>query len=106
MAQKKEDNSPQGNAARARIAEQQRQNRRSWRGHVDAADWGTINADELLRVVECVTGKGHAIQFSYTRDGGSFVVRVVGDGEPYNEYVRPSEDISLYFQFLIDKYGK
>lgn len=105
MAQKPQDNSPQGNAARERIAAQQRENRRNWRGKVEPADWGDANPDLISRCVSVLSGRGHAIQFSYTRDGGSYVVRIVGDGEPYNEYVRPSEDIDLYLTYLIEKYG-
>lgn len=106
MAQKQEDNSPQGNAARERIAAAQRENRRNWRGKAESADWGDVDPNLLSRAVCAVTGRGHALQFGHTRDGGSYVVRIVGDGEPRNEYIRPSEDISLYLTFLIEQYGK
>lgn len=106
MATKPEDNSPAGNAARARIAESQRANRRRNRGNVDAADWANASPEQLKHVIENVTGSGAAIQFGYTRDGSSFVVRIVGDGEPFNEYVRPSEDISQYLEALAADYQK
>lgn len=106
MAIKKDDNSPQGNAARASIAAQQREHRRRNRGGSDTADWSVADAVLLSQCVSKLTAYGCAIQFGYTKDGGSFVIRVVGDGEPYNEYVRPTEDINLYLAGLAEDYSK
>lgn len=106
MAIKKDDNSPAGNAARASIAAQQREHRRRNRSTGDTADWATVAPDQLLRAIVAVTGAGCAIQLGYTRDGGSYVIRIVGDGEPFNEFVRPTEDIGLYFESLILDYSK
>lgn len=106
MAIKKDDNSPAGNAARASIAAQQREHRRRNRGTTDSADWATANSDTLLRTICAVTSAGCAIQLGYTRDGGSFVIRIVGDGEPFNEFVRPTEDLELYLKSLELDYAK
>lgn len=106
MAIKKDDNSPAGNAARASIAAQQREHRRRNRGTSDTADWSTCSADTLLRTVATVTAAGCAIQFGYTKDGGSFVIRIVGDGDPFNEFVRPTENLELYLEGLTADYRK
>lgn len=106
MARKPEDNSPQGNAARAAIAQQQREHRRRNRGNAETADWGNADPVKLHRAICNVTGIGGAIQFGYTKDGGSFVIRIVGDGEPFNEYVRPSESIDEYLDALARDYDK
>lgn len=106
MARKPEDNSPAGNAARASIAAQQREHRRRNRGTGEAADWSNAEPDALYRVICNVTGTGAAVQFGYTRDGGSLVVRIVGDGEPFNEYVRPTEDLGAYLEALAADYAK
>lgn len=106
MARKPEDNSPQGNAARAKIAEAQRSTRRRNRGTGDTADWSIADPNELYTAVCNVTGSGAAIQFGYTRDGGSLVVRIVGDGDPFNEYVRPTENLSEYLRALAMDYNK
>ena len=106
MAIKKDDNSPSGNAARAAIAAQQNRSRRQRRGTGEVADWSNSEPSDLHRAICSVTGSGCAIQFGYTKDGGSLVIRIVGDGEPYNEYVRPTEDISLYLQSLIADFTK
>lgn len=106
MARKTDDNSPQGNAARDSIAKQQRENRRRNRGTGETADWSSVEPSVLHDAVCKLTASGCAIQFGYTRDGGSFVIRIVGDGEPYNEYVRPTEDINLHLRSLSEDYAK
>lgn len=106
MVQKPNDNTPSGNAARENIAKQQREHRRRNRGGGDVADWSTVDAVELHAAISAVVGAGCAIQFGYTKDGSSYVVRIVGDGEPYNEYVRPTEDVSLYLTSLVLDFGK
>lgn len=106
MARKPEDNSPAGNAARARIAEQQRERRRKQRGSSEEADWANAEPGLLARCIANVTGFGGAIQFGYTRDGSAYVIRIVGDGEPFNEYVRPTEDINAYLTGLAEDYAK
>ena len=89
----------------SRQAEQSIVRRRN-RGNpaVELADWGSVEPSLLLGVVSCITRWGFAVQFGYTRDGGAYVVRVVGDGEPFNEYVRPTEDIDLYLRGLLEDY--
>lgn len=85
-------------------AEANRKNRRSNRGNGSIADWGSCNPELLLAVVSSITAKGFAVQFSCTRDGGSLSVRIVGDGEPFNEYIRPTEDLDEYLTGLRDDY--
>lgn len=106
MARKPEDNSPSGNAARASIAAQQREHRRRNRGNGDTADWGTADPNLIHDLICRIAGGNGAVQFGYTQDGASFVVRIVGDGQPYNDYVRPSEDINLYLRGAIEDFPK
>lgn len=106
MVTRKDDNSPAGNAARDSIAKQQRDHRRRNRGTTDPADWNNADATLILDAVVKTTTAGCAIQFGYTKDGSSYVIRIVGDGEPYNDYVRPSEDINLYLTGLAADYTK
>src|SRR5688572_2903718 len=106
MPRKPQDNSPAGNAARASIAAQQRANRRRNRGSGETADWASAEPSLILECICRLSAGGAALQFSYTRDGGSFVIRIVGDGEPFNEYVRPTEDINLFLTGLLEDYPK
>jgi hypothetical protein len=70
------------------------------RGMGNTADWGEADSALVRRVIVAVTKRGGAVQFGYTKDGAAHVIRIVGDGEPYNEYVRPTEDVNLYLEGL------
>lgn len=89
---------------RDNIARQQQAHRRRNRGHVDSADWAEASPDKIARAIKCVTQHGFAIRFGYTKDGGAFAIGVLGDGDPYTEFVRPSEDVDLYLESLASDY--
>jgi len=74
--------------------------RNSNRGVDATADFTNASPQLLHNAVCTVTGRGCAIQFGYTKDGSAMVIRIVGDGEPYNEYVRPTEDLDTYLRGL------
>lgn len=93
-----------GEQARREIAAQQRKNRRVGRGTGNPADWGSADGTKLASAIAAVTQHGHAIRFGYTRDGGAFAVGIVGDGEPFTEFIRPTEDINLYLDGLTEDY--
>lgn len=77
--------------------------RRRNRGHSKQADWGEADAKLLLRLVAAIAKIGGAVQFGYTQSGDSYVIRVLGDGEPFNEYLRSTEDIDLWIEgFVLD----
>jgi len=86
------------------VTSEQRSVRRRNRGNGDKADWGTATAEKVLDAIDAVSITGCAIRFGYTRDGGAFAVGIVGDGEPYTEYVRPTESIDLYLDGLISDF--
>lgn len=106
MARSNGDPEGKGQAMRDRIAASQREHRRRNRGDAAQADWSTADAGLLLAVISGVSSGGGAIQFGLTKDGGSYVIRIIGDGEPFNEYVRPTEDINLYLTGLSQDYEK
>lgn len=74
---------------------QQRSTRRSFRGDSEVADWASVDAQAIANCVVFGAANGWAIRFGYTRDGGAYTLGVLGDGEPYTEYIRPTEDIHL-----------
>jgi hypothetical protein len=79
--------------------------RNSRRGKGDeACEWSMADGGLLQQVIDVVASLGFAIQFGLTRDQQTFVVRIVGDGEPFNEYVRPTEDIDVYLRGLLSDY--
>ena len=104
MPRKPEDPQNKGQAMRDKIAAAQRGHRRANRHKGEYADYASVDASVLHRAIVAVTSHDCAIQFGYTKDGSTFVIRVVGDGEPYNDFVRPSEDIDAYFDALTADY--
>ena len=92
--------------AQATQAETQRKSRRANRHNAQPASWGNVDSETLLRAVCAVAELGCAIQLGYTKDGGAFSIRVVGDGKPYNEFVRPTEDINLHLEGMYEDFRK
>jgi len=79
-----------------------RRNRGS--SETERADWGNLDPALLAGVIRSITQHGFAVQFGYTRDGGSYVLRIVGDGDPFNEYIRATENPELYLSGVIEDY--
>jgi hypothetical protein len=100
------DNEKPKRKARDLVAPAQTESRRRFRGNSDPADWTTASAEAVKRVVCAVTQHGFAVRFGYTRDGGAFAVGVVGDGDPYTEFIRPTEEIDLFLDALATDYAK
>lgn len=80
----------------------QREIRRQQRGRGTEADWSAADPDKVVRCIANVASSGCAIQFGYTQDGGTYVVRFVGDGDPRNEFIRATEDIDLFLDSTIE----
>lgn len=60
-------------------------------------DINTIGWESLRYALDRVTAQGGALRIGLTRDGGALAVGVYGLGEPYTDYVRPTEDPNEYF---------
>lgn len=67
-------------------------------------DYADVPAELIQRVLCAITARGCAVQFGYTRDGGAYAVRIVGDGEPYTEFIKPTEDVPAAFTFLAEDF--
>jgi len=83
----------------------QRAIRRRNRGGVAEATWAVVNPADLIGAIVAVTSTGCAIRFGYSRDRGAFAVGIIGDGEPFTEFCRPTEDIDLFLRGFADDYG-
>lgn len=81
--------------------EESRASRRKQRGHVEPASWLNADAELIRQAIVAVTLEGGAIRFGYTRQGGAFAIGFLGDGEPYTDYVRPTDDIDNYLKETI-----
>ena len=71
------------------------------RGRGDTADWATATATTVIRAITTAANTGGAVRFGYSRDGGAYAVGIYGDGEPYTEFVKPSEDIDDFLEKVI-----
>lgn len=92
-------------ANRKETEKPQRRIRQTNRGTgIDGADWTAANPNKVLAAISLICKNKCAVQFGMTRDGGALVIRIVGDGEPYNEFVRATEDVDLYLDGLISDF--
>jgi len=88
-----------------REQDESRSRRRKARGSQQKADWTSIDGGTLQAVIAAVTSNGGAIRFGYTRDGGGYAVGILGDGDPYTEYLRPSDDVTGYLEEIISEWS-
>lgn len=68
------------------------------------ADWASVDGNVLAKAVGVVARMGGALRLGYTRDGGAYAVGIYGDGEPFTEYIPPSEDIEIWLKGVIEDY--
>ena len=80
--------------------------RRSEGKTVGTADWGSADGELLKRAIAAVALMGGALRLGYTRDGGAYAIGIYGDGDPFTEYVPPSDDIDEYLKGVIEDYGR
>jgi hypothetical protein len=92
------DNKRRDAASRSAEKSVQRSFRNHNRGSAEPAEWGDVDSVLLRDAVTAIARNGGALQCGYTRDKGAFALRILGDGEPYTEYVRPNEDIGLWLR--------
>jgi len=87
-------------------AEEKRRRRSNVGGATGTADWAACDGSTLAKAVAAIARMGGAVRLGYTRDGGAYAVGIYGDGEPFTEYIPPSDDIDNYLRGLIEDYGK
>lgn len=66
------------------------------------ADWQSVNAELLRNAISTAGLSGGALRLGYTSDGGAYSVGIYGDGDPYNEYCRPGEDVEQLLRDIIE----
>lgn len=85
-----------------RESEPSKSRRRQRRGTGEIASWATVDPAKIVQAIDAVTTAGGAIRFGYTTQGGAYAIGFLGDGEPYTDYVRPSDDMTEYLDGVID----
>jgi len=68
------------------------------------ADWQTADPGLVLSVIERAAITGGAVRFGYSRDGGAYAIGIYGDGDPYTEYCKPSEDLNEFLTLVLRLY--
>jgi len=79
-----------------------RKSKRRVRASNAVADYASVDANLLQRAIQVVALQGGALRLGYTSDGGAYSVGVYGDGDPYTDYVKPSENFDDYLRNLIE----
>lgn len=82
----------------------QNASRRRNRGNGEQPDWSNADPKLVLRLIVAIAKVDGAVQFGYTRAKDQYVIRVVGDGEPFNEYLRPTEDVDYWLEGFVQDY--
>lgn len=106
MAKKTTDSTHLPADTREQLGGLQQASRRANRHKDQYADYSAVDPNILLCAIANVTARGCAVQFGLTKEGSTFVIRIVGDGDPYNDYVRPSEDVNSYLEALAADFAK
>jgi len=101
MAGNRQPNNTRNDRVAARRAE-----RRAARGNSDPADWGGADAERVLALISAVTRENGLCSFGYTRDGGTYTLTVILDGEKSTDYCRPTEDLSIFLDNLIADFSE
>jgi len=79
--------------------------RRTARGNAAPADWGTADAERIVALISAVTRENGLCSFGYTRDGGTYTVTVILDGEKDTDYCRPTEDLNAFLDNLVSDFS-
>lgn len=77
-----------------------RAERRAARGNAAVADWGSVDAERVVALISAVTHENGLCSFGYTRDGGTYTVTIILDGDKSTDYCRPTEDINAFLDDL------
>ena len=103
MPDKKTEVSQNGRKA-AKLANRL-ERRKNRNGVSEPADYAGADAELLKAAIAAVTASKCGITFSYTQDGGAYAITLLSENEIEREYVRPTEDFSVYLKGLIEDFG-
>lgn len=81
--------------------------RRRNRGKQEAATWSDVNPAVVGTFTSRLAEAGFAVRIGKSRDGGALAIGIYGDGDPYTEYARPSDDVlALLDEIALDLLGE
>jgi hypothetical protein len=82
-----------------------REERRKARGQVDIADWTSADPGGIQGLIAAVTRANGLCSFGYTRDGGTYTVTIILDGDKSTDYCRPTENIDEFLANLTNDFS-
>lgn len=68
----------------------------------EVADWSVANGATIIRAINAAAIARGALRFGLTSDGGAYSIGIYGDGVPYTEYVKPSEDLNEILEKIVE----
>lgn len=81
--------------------------RRRNRGNQKPATWSDVNPAVIGKFTSALADAGYAVRIGKSKDGGSYAIGIYGDGDPYTEFARPSDDlIGLLDEIALDLLGE
>jgi len=86
-------------------AAKRRAERRAARGDVAPADWSNVDPERIVSLIGSVTRAGGLCSFGYTRDGGTYTVTIILDGDKTIDYCRPTEDVNEFIANLAEDFA-
>ena len=69
----------------------------------EVADWTSVDANVIQRVVSAFSAAGGAVRFGYSRDGGAYSLGVYLEDDHETLYFKPYEDVSVKLTELVER---
>lgn len=66
-------------------------------------DWGRIDPELIWRLLQKCTQNDGAVMFGYSRDGGSYSLKIYAGGEPRKAYFHKDAELVDFVQYLIEE---
>lgn len=72
------------------------------RGTGQVSDWQSVQAEDLLGLIACVTLQGISISFGYTEKNGAYSISFYdwSTKDRHSEYCSPNEDVDTWIAGL------
>lgn len=69
----------------------------------DVADWSSVDANAIQRVIAAFAAAGGAVRFGYSRDGGAYSLGVYLEDDHETLYFKPYENVTAKLTELVER---
>lgn len=72
------------------------------RGTGQVSDWQSVQSEDILGLIACVTAQGMSISFGYTEKNGAYTISFYdwSTKDRHSEYCSPNEDVDTWVMSL------